>query len=1075
MTVVYQKYSHLEHILARPDTYVGSLKSCTSVQWVLEDGKMVERALNFIPALFKLFDEILVNAIDQCGMDATMNKIKVVVTDSTVEILNTGAGIPIEKHEKYDNQWIPEMIFGELLTSSNYDDNERRTTGGRNGYGAKLANVFSSEFSIDIASPASKKRYRQTWTANMSTKTTPVVTKYTNALGYTKVSFTPDLGRLRIPSLTSDIQRLFERRTYDACACTPTRVKIHFNDRPLPCTGFEKYVDCYLGDKSATERVFVKRLNWDVCVAPSTNGFRQVSFVNGINTSLGGSHVDCVIHQLTKHIIEYTSSKHKDVKLKPVHIKENVFLFVNSVLVNPSFSSQTKTECTSRYRDFGSTFEFPQDALKKIYKMTFIQEAIALAKHKEQRELSKKTDGKKISCVRGIPKLEDANKAGTSRSGECTLILTEGDSAKTFAISGLSVVGRDLYGVFPLRGKLLNVREATMHQLANNEEINSIKKIVGLRNDAVYNTTSNLRYGRVMVLTDADVDGSHIKGLIMNFIHFFWPSLMRVKSFVTSMRTPILKASLNNQSRSFYNEYDYQRWRETVTANWKIKYYKGLGTSTASEAREYFKNLSNTLVTYVHDDDRPIELAFKKTLADERKDWIKEGTVNKQTLNTTDSVITTSDFIHKDLRWFSIADNVRSIPSVMDGLKPSQRKVLFASRNRIGNHEIKISQLAGIVSSATCYHHGEQSLMAAVIGMAQDFVGSNNVNLLEPRGQFGTRLMGGKDAASPRYIFTRLTSDVANLFRREDDAILKYAEDDGVSVEPVHYIPTVPLVLVNGCEGIGTGYSTSVPCYNIQDVSLNLIRHLDGKPMLDMLPWYKGFKGQIECIGPQKYQTTGIWSIQGATLTVSELPIGKWTADYKEFLEKMMDDGKISRFVNYSTETRVHFSVEGVQNVCDVAREFKLTTTLHTSNMHCFDENGVIQKYDNPQAIIEAFARVRLHAYEQRKVYDIGVWREKLVKLTSEIRFMKLVMNGTIMVFRKPKCEIHSQLTLHKFSSLEFDMLMAVKLDAFTTENIDLKERQIEDLDRRIVNLDSQTSEDLWREDINRMIDVDKT
>jgi len=1066
MASSYQKFSHLEHILARPDTYVGSLKQCNGVQWVLDDGKMVERALNYIPALFKLFDEILVNAIDQCSTDPSVNKIKVTVTDSSIEILNTGVGIPIEKHEKYDNQWIPEMIFGELLTSSNYNDNEQRTTGGRNGYGAKLTNVFSTEFSIDVASTASKKRYQQTWTSNMSSKNKPSVTKYSNALGYTKVTFTPDLARFNLASLTDDVKRLFERRTYDACACTSTRVKVYYNGTQLPCTTFEKYVDCYIGDKTTTERVFAKQTNWDVCVASSSQGFRQVSFVNGINTSAGGSHVDYVVNHLIKHIIDYASTKHKDVKLKPTHVRDNVFVFVNSTLINPSFSSQTKTECTSRYRDFGSTFAFSADSLKKIYKMSFIQDAIALAKHKEVREMNRKTDGKKTSVLRGLPKLEDANKAGTIRSNECTLILTEGDSAKTFAISGLSVVGRDLYGVFPLRGKLLNVREATVNQLANNEEINAVKKILGLKNDVVYNSTRELRYGRVMVLTDADVDGSHIKGLFINFIHFFWPSLMNLKSFITSMRTPILKATLNGRVMSFYNENDYQGWKTTVSERWNVKYYKGLGTSTASEAREYFKEMTSHLVVYEHDSDASIELAFKKTLADQRKEWIKDGTVNKESLDANKKVVTTSDFVHKDLRWFSIADNVRSIPSMVDGLKPSQRKVLFACRNRPGNPEIKISQLSGIVSSATCYHHGEQSLMAAIIGMAQNFVGSNNLNLLEPKGQFGTRLMGGKDAASPRYIFTKLTPDVSKIFREEDDHVLEYAEDDGVSVEPVFFVPILPMVLVNGCDGIGTGYSTSIPCYKPADVSANIRRWLDGKLLVELSPWYDGFKGAIEKCGHQKYQTRGIWSLSDGTLTITELPIGKWTADYKEHLERMVDDNKIDSFVNHSTETSVRFVAEGVKPDCDIAHDFKLSTTLHTSNMHCFDEHGVIQRYSSPNEIIDAFARVRLSVYEKRKAHQLKTWSEKLAKLSDEIRFMKLVMDNSIVVFRQTKQQVHRQLMEHSFKELIFDALLGIKLDAFTTEHIESKQDHIVRLERRISELATKTTRDLWREDL---------
>ena len=1070
--VKYAKFTHLEHILARPDSYVGSLNKDTSVQWTVVDSEMKETKVIHNAGLFKIFDEILVNAVDQCADDGNMvNKITVSVDEHTISIMNSGIGVSIEKHPEYGEQWIPEMIFGELLTSSNYDDKDQRTTGGRNGYGAKLANVFSKEFTIDVASCVSQQRYIQTWTHNMTVKSVPKITKYSKKLGYTKITFRPDLSRFNMTTLNdTDIIKLFERRTYDICACTPLHVKVFFNEVQLTCNTFEKYVDMFIGDKKKTERVLIKTPRWEVCIASSNSGFKQVSFVNGINTSTGGSHVDSVTSNLVRKTTEYITNKHKDVKIKPAHIKENIFVFVKCVLVNPTFSSQTKTECTSRYKDFGSSFDFTDDIMKKIVKLPFIQEAIAIAKHKEMREL-KKTDGRKTSVVRGIAKLEDANKAGTSRSNECTLILTEGDSAKTFAISGLGVVGRDLYGVFPLKGKLLNVRDATAKQLAGNEEINSIKKILGLQNDKVYQSTNELRYGKVMILTDADVDGSHIKGLFMNFIHHFWPSLVR-HPFLTSLRTPILKATKRGASVSFYTKQDYDVWKETNHSGWGIKYYKGLGTSTSIEARSYFTDLKRNTIQYTHntaEDDHSMLLAFKKTMADDRKHWIKEGTMGKQTLDHTKPQVTIKDFINHDLRWFSIADNERSIPSMIDGLKPSQRKVLFGCRKRSSNSEIKVSQLAGVVSVETCYHHGEQSMMATIVGMAQDHVGSNNINLLEPKGQFGTRLMGGKDAASPRYIFTQLSPVVDALFRPEDDQILTYVEDEGVSVEPVYYFPTLPLVLINGSEGIGTGYSTSIPCYNPKDVKTNVTHMLNGKPLVEMVPWYKNFGGTIESIDCVRFITRGVWSIQGDLLTITELPIGRWTSDYKEFLEQLLDENKITGYQNHSTETKVNFTIRIAQPTDDICKQFKLATTISTSNMHCFDENGIIHKYESPSEIIKAFVEIKLKAYELRKTAMLGNLHSTLASQQHKLKFMRLVMLNEIRIFREPRQSIDAQLQKQEFPKSVHESLLHIKLDSFTEENLTILESRITCVLQDIEKLQASSVNQLWAIDLNKI------
>ena len=1069
----YTKYSHLEHILARPDTYVGTVESDVSTQWVahIEDDRlrMVEKRTTHVAALLKIFDEILVNAIDHSvDPNNKVDKISVIVNENEISIMNTCKGIPIQKQTGTDT-WIPEMIFGELLTSSNYDDSEERITGGRNGYGAKLTNVFSSCFELDTANCEMKKRYVQTWTNNMTTKSAPKITKYSKTNGYTKITFKPDLEKFKLNSLKDDnIISMFEKRTYDTCACTPENVKVMYNDKVLQYKSFEKYIDLYIGLKKDTNRVFIKTSRWEVCIAPSTNGFKQVSFVNGINTSNGGSHVEYIVSNLVKKLIEYLTTKHKNIKVKPQHVKENVFVFVKSTLVNPTFSSQTKTECTSRYNTFGSRFDFDEDAMKKIVKLEFIQEIIALAKHNEMREL-KKSDGKKTNTVRGIPKLEDANKAGTSQSSKCTLILTEGDSAKTFAISGLSVVGRDYYGVFPLKGKLLNVRDASAKQLMNNEEINNIKKIVGLQNDKTYSNLSELRYGKVMILTDADVDGSHIKGLFMNFIHYFWPSLMKYNGFITSLRTPIIKTSRGSTVHCFYNEYDYQKWKNSQgnLNAWKIKYYKGLGTSTANEAKSYFTNIDQNMIQYNHMKDDSIHLAFKKNMADDRKEWIKIGTMDKPTLDHTNNVITTCDFINKDMRWFSIADNERSIPSMIDGFKPSQRKVLYACRKRSSNDEIKVSQLSGLVSTETAYHHGEQSLMGTIVNMSQDFLGSNNINLLEPIGQFGTRLMGGKDSASPRYIFTKLSKNVTKLFHSDDDQILSYVEDDGLSVEPLYFVPVLPMILVNGAEGIGTGYSTSIPCFNPEDIKHNIVNHLNGKDLQPMKPWYKNFKGTITQENNYKFITKGIWNVQGDLLTIKELPVGKWTTDYKEFLESLLDANKIKKFENHSTEVDVNFKIKLLPtNTMDIEKDFKLTTSISTSNMHAFNQKGIITKYEKPTDIIKEFVNIRLKYYQLRKTHLLNTWTKNVNDLETKIKFMKLVMNDDIVVFRRNRENIKYQLLQHKFKEEIHDLLLNIKLHAFTEEKILELETKIKELYNQINVLQCTHINDIWKLDM---------
>ncbi len=450
------------------------------------------------------------------------------------------------------------------------------------------------------------------------------------------------------------------------------------------------------------------------------------------------------------------------------------------MIENPSFDSQTKEFLTTKKSKFGSTCVLSEKFLKKVEKSGVVESILRFAKFKEKEALSKKGGTKKIKLT-GIAKLDDANYAGGAKSKDCTLILTEGDSAKSLAMSGLSVVGRDYYGVFPLKGKPLNVRDAALAQITKNEEIKNFVNIMGLKYGVVYDETNikTLRYGHLMIMADQDHDGSHIKGLVINCIHHFWPSLLDIPGFLQQFITPIVKASKGKQTKTFFTLPEYNSWKESTGNDgkgWNIKYYKGLGTSTSAEAKEYFSHLEQHEITFCElstdeannsqtdsDDDEDmgqntkngsdlITMAFSKKAVDDRKKWLNN--LKKDTFldysEAQGNGMKFSDFINKELILFSQHDLHRSIPHVLDGFKPSQRKVLFGCFLRNLKGEMKVAQLSGYIGEKAAYHHGEQSLQGTIVGMAQDFVGSNNINLLTPSGQFGTRRMGGKDHA--RYV-----------------------------------------------------------------------------------------------------------------------------------------------------------------------------------------------------------------------------------------------------------------------------------------------------------------------------------
>ncbi|TNN65299.1 DNA topoisomerase 2-alpha [Liparis tanakae] len=943
---IYQKKTQLEHILLRPDSYVGSVEPVTQQMWVYdeEDG-LNSRDVTFVPGLYKIFDEILVNASDNKQRDKSMSiiKINIDVENNTISVWNNGKGIPVVEH-KVEKVYVPALIFGQLLTSSNYDDDEKKVTGGRNGYGAKLCNIFSKKFTVETSCKESKKTFKQTWYDNMSRTGDSRITPF-DGEEYTCITFMPDLAKFKMSTLDKDTVALMTRRAYDIAGCSKG-VRVFFNGKKLPLTGFRNYVDMYVKDRvdelGAAIVVLHEVVNerWEVCLTMSEKGFQQ-----------GGRHVDYVTDQLVGKLIEVVKKKNKaGVAIKPFQVKNHLCLFVNCLVENPTFDSQTKENMTLQQKSFGSTCSLSDKFIKQATSSGIVESIMNWVKFKAQTQLNKKCSSVKHSKIKGVPKLDDANNAGGKDSIRCTLILTEGDSAKTLAVSGLGVIGRDNYGVFPLRGKMLNVREATLKQ---------------------------------------DQDGSHIKGLLINFIHHNWPSLLR-HNFLEEFITPIIKDSQQNHK------------------SWRTKYYKGLGTSTSQEAKEYFSDMQRHRIPFKYsgpEDDEAITLAFSKKKVDERKVWLTNFMVNRRQrrahnlpeeylYSQSTKSLSYNDFVNKELVLFSNSDNERSIPCLVDGLKPGQRKVLFSCFKRNDKREVKVAQLAGSVAEMSAYHHGEVSLMMTIVGLAQNFVGSNNLNLLQPQGQFGTRLHGGKDSASPRYIFTMLSPLARLLFPPVDDNLLKYNVDDNQRVEPEWYLPIIPTVLVNGAEGIGTAWASKIPNYDVREIVGNIHRMLNGDEPLPMLPSYKGFKGTIEQVMDNQFINTGeVAIIDSTTIEISELPVKTWTQEYHT-------DTTVRFIVKMTPEKLSEAEAAGLHKV------FKLQQTVTCNSMVLFDHVGSLNKYESVQAVLKDFFELRMKYYVLRKDWLVGMLGAESAKLTNQARFILEKIEGSLVIENKPKKEL---------------------------------------------------------------------
>ncbi|KAK1933293.1 putative DNA topoisomerase II [Babesia divergens] len=1139
----YQKKSQLEHILLRPDTYIGNTEMLTQQMWVYntEKKRMVYESVSFIPGLYKIFDEVLVNAADvhaRQQLDPSlirMTCIKVSFNQETgaITVFNDGEPIPVQIHKEL-NMYVPQMLFGELLTSDNYDDSEGRVTGGRNGFGAKLTNIFSKSFSVTCGDSRRRKQFTMKWEDNMTKIHTPAkVTPY-HGKDFVKITFLPDYTRFAIDAMDEGTLRVLMKRVYDVAGTTG--LKVYWNDERLPVSDFKQYTSLFFEEDAETSmvKVYDKVHRWEVMVsATDGSGFQQVSFVNNITTLKGGTHVQHVLDPLVTAVINKVKSKNKDgVELKPYQVKNYIFLFVNCQIVNPSFDSQTKETLTTKIAKFETKYTMSPKAVAAILKSTLMERIISFAQGRLNIELKKKMKvTKAVNRLTGIPKLEDASRAGTRHARDCTLILTEGDSAKTSCLAGLSVVGRDNYGVFPLKGKLLNVREAGYKQLVQNAEIQNILKIMGLDISKKEQTTPDgLRYGSIMIMTDQDYDGSHIKGLLINLLHYFWPKMIRYRGFVREFVTPIIKATKGDAVKSFFTIQDYMEWvRTNSTAGWKIKYYKGLGTSTDKEFKEYFSNIQQHLIDFIYEDngdDDSIDMAFNKKRVDDRKVWM-QSYEHGTTVDHSIKSLRYADFINKELIQFSIYDTERSIPSVVDGWKPGQRKVLFGCLKRNLVAECKVAQLTGYVAEHSAYHHGEASLQQTIINMAQDFVGSNNINVLEPCGQFGSRKEGGKDASAARYIFTRLMAITRLIFIEDDDNILQYQNEEGQIIEPFYYIPIIPMVLVNGSEGIGTGFSSQIPNYNPYNIISNLKLYLNNEEMKPMVPWYRKFTGRIEPNDKGGFDCIGVyrWLDEPGLLEITELPVRRWTHDYKVFLESLeQGSGRkeplVLGFVDNSTHENIHFTVNVNPDYVDevihegVDKVFKLRTSIATSNMTLFDGEKKLKRYSNELEIIRDFAEVRLHTYDKRRMFMIENLRLILKKISNQVRFIHMVINEELVLFKKRRSDLIAELVALKFDpqselvrpnddvatqvlvtqsepfsptntqrrsatmdamSNDYNYLLSMSLWSLTHEQVQKLNEERRQKELQLQKLMETTAKDMWLDELERLEDALKT
>jgi len=1091
----YEQLDPITHILKRPDMYCGSTRNREMSEYVAGiDFKISKESIKSSPAILRIFVEVLSNAIDNNERSKSVgipcSKIKVSIDKDTGEtsVWNDGDVVPIEI-DPIQNCYNHTMIFGRLLTGSNYDDEEERVVAGRNGLGSKLCNVFSSKFTVEGCDPKAGKILKQTWTNNMRETTEPDIQSTKLTKGYTKITWIPDFVQFSMKGYTKDVVKLYIRHVVDAAMIS--KVNVTINEVQIPVNNLSKYGALY--STPTEEKLLIKTDTCEVLITPSTE-FEAISFVNGVSTKLGGQHVDAWSEALFRPIIEKFNGKNKTKSKAPkiniADVRQFFRIFVVATVIRPEFDGQDKNKLESP-----TVPALVKPAhINAIMKWSVIEQIEEVIRSKEMIVLKKSEKGKGKSKIDGF---DPANNAGGKKSNECTLIVCEGLSAKTYAVAGIEQgvygkSGRDWYGILPLTGKILNVRNAPPTTIAANKVVTNLIQALGVRHSVDYTIDENyktLNYGRLMIMTDADCDGIHIEGLLMNFFHSLFPSLLlRETPFVVSMKTPIARVTApKKKDLLFYDERRFNDWLGKQQGKVNVKYYKGLGTTKTEDVPDTF---GLKMVEYVQDVNTSLNMnkVFHKNHADDRKTWLAGYAPGDNNFSLDDqnefTSMNVSDFIDGEMIKFSHADCARSIPSGIDGLKESQRKILYAVRKRnlkFSGKSLKVAQLSGYTAEHSNYHHGEQNLQDTIIGMANEFPGTNNIPLLYRDGQFGTRLDGGADAASARYIFTKMDMLTEYIFRDEDDPILPRVNDDGDLVQPEYYAPIIPMILVNGSLGIGTGWSSSIPCYDPLDLTKAIRTWLDSdwennefnddgeftnSPFDEFRPWYRGFKGPITSDGVGRWVTKGIINnTKKNIIEVVELPIGMWTNKFKENCEDLVQEKQIKGLKNYSSPKDVKFIITESENgiLCNT-KNMKLETTLHTSNMVVFNEKEQLKKCRTVDEIIDTFCRVRFGCYTKRKSHQIEVLTKHIKHLHNKINFLDAVINGKLEIMNVKEEELIEKMLLMKLEKEDdsYDYLLRLQVRTFTNEKLSLLRNDIKNNEISLDKLNNTTEKKMW-------------
>ena len=1164
VSMQYTVLSDLEHLKKRKEVYLGTVSNVSKEIYVYDKDSqsLTYKTVTYNTGLLKLFDEIFANAVDnyqrtiECKSSHKTTSIDVMLYDDHISVCNNGDSIEVKKQKISTGEelYVPEMIFTKLRSGSNFDDEgTKRTWGGMNGMGSKIVTFLSSCFEIELL--CDKTFYKQTIEDSTNKINKPVIKKITSVAqlnkltsdehksmaDFTKITYYPIFSEFEgAPDhFDDDFISVATSRVYDVCYLPLT---LSINGYTLPKLSWAEFVTKHAEaiSEKGKNRVpicvdpiitFKSDKNWLVSVSTLNQELKckvsPTSYVNYICTQDGGTHVNYIVSQLSNAIKSKSNAS----------IKDKLFICMSTIVENPKFTSQAKDALSTTQKELTNLCVLPKKFLNDFVKNTPI---IDILEGKAIAKSNRETRNKNIAS---IPKAKDAVYAGTSKRAETRLILTEGDSALTTAVRGVEHIkgGINYFGMFPLRGKSLNVRQNPRDKYLQNEELNNIKVLLGLEDGKTYTDVKQLRYGGVILMTDADTDGAHIKSLIINFFDVKFPSLLKIDGFIREFITPMIKVTMKPSSQLWkthsaalkdkaykgvgdtriyplYNRIEFAKFENeflnnVAKAGYEIDYIKGLATIEKSDTEHYFDNFEDSEIRFTFEDPsrQLIDLAFCKNRGDDRKKWIESITEDTHLERVPRKPISCSDFMNTDWCLFSLDNCIRSIPSAIDGLKPTQRKILCAMLNmgKKAFNKIKVTELGGLVTKEMKYEHGDMAMNETIIGMAQDFTGSNNCNILMPIGEFGTRRQNGDDHGSPRYVHTSLNPIIRKIFPEEDDVVYDYRYEEGEKVEPMYYIPIIPMVLINGAKGIATGWSTEIPAFDPKEL-VRLVNELVNNKRkditaLDLPAHYNGYGGNIVYEISSKYSSVKSRNpkvkVELVTDTKAKLPRWSYRGKYSftkndKILKLTVEDANPTVSVESIYETinkmliedppralkfnptkfsipqfTAEFDAEKITEE-ELIKILDLDGAITATNMVLFDSEGKIQKYPEISKIVEEWFEARYGCYEKRIGYIIEQITKELMAISNRYRFVKeIAIDKTLNVNNKRKSVLEDELTTKKYDKIDdsYNYLLSMPIHSLTKERLDELRKQLDETTERLNYYKAVSVEELWTSELEAL------